>query len=186
MLAALALTGCAGSGSSDCGPDWRSVGQRDGRMNAGSQAANYAARCVAAADGAVRGRLPRRLRPASAAELVARSLCAAESAEMALMRPAYGWLMVPLLAASPRAPRNGTSLAPPRRRWTRTQKCRVEARLSPQTRPAGPNQMTSADPLVDRGQERDAQEAQEVRKCMEGKGYRSRADGSGRPRSRDQ
>jgi hypothetical protein len=52
------------------------------------------------------------------------------------------------------------------------QKCRVEARLSPQTRPAGPNQMTSADPLVDRGQERDAQEAQEMRKCMEGKGYR--------------
>ena len=53
------------------------------------------------------------------------------------------------------------------------QRCRVEARLSPQTRPAaGPNQVTSADPLIDRGQERDAQEAQEVRKCMEGKGYR--------------
>src|SRR5688500_7796184 len=52
VLAALALTGCAGSGSSDCGPDWRSVGQRDGRMNAGSQAANYAARCGTPVDGA--------------------------------------------------------------------------------------------------------------------------------------
>ena len=52
VLAALALTGCAGSGSSDCGPDWRSVGQRDGRMNAGSQAANYAARCGTPVDSA--------------------------------------------------------------------------------------------------------------------------------------
>jgi hypothetical protein len=51
------------------------------------------------------------------------------------------------------------------------QNCRVEARLSPDNRPAGPNQMTSADPLIDRGQERDAQEAQHVRRCMEGKGY---------------
>jgi hypothetical protein len=52
VLAALALTGCAGSGSSDCGPDWRSVGQRDGRINAGSQAANYAARCGTPVDSA--------------------------------------------------------------------------------------------------------------------------------------
>ena len=38
VLTALSLAGCAGSGSFDCGADWRSVGQRDGRMNAGSQA----------------------------------------------------------------------------------------------------------------------------------------------------
>lgn len=52
------------------------------------------------------------------------------------------------------------------------QKCRVEARLALQPRLAGPGPTTSGEPLVDRGQERDAQEAQEVRKCMEGKGYR--------------
>ncbi len=45
VLAALALAGCAGIRGSDCG-------QRDGRMNAGSQAANYAARCGTPVDGA--------------------------------------------------------------------------------------------------------------------------------------
>ena len=35
------LAGCA----SDCGGDWRAIGQRDGRMNFGSQAESYAARC---------------------------------------------------------------------------------------------------------------------------------------------
>ncbi len=52
VLATLVLAGCAGLGSADCGPDWRSVGQRDGRMNAGSQAANYAARCGTPVDSA--------------------------------------------------------------------------------------------------------------------------------------
>ena len=51
------------------------------------------------------------------------------------------------------------------------QKCRMDARLSPEPRIAGPSPVTSRDPLVDRGQERDAQEAQEVRRCMQGKGY---------------
>lgn len=43
-LAILALTllgGCA----VDCGSDWRSTGERDGRINAGSQVASYTARC---------------------------------------------------------------------------------------------------------------------------------------------
>ena len=43
-LAILALTllgGCA----VDCGSDWRSTGERDGRINAGSQAERYAASC---------------------------------------------------------------------------------------------------------------------------------------------
>jgi hypothetical protein len=39
------LTGCAGIGSADCGPDWFAVGERDGRINAGSQVERYAARC---------------------------------------------------------------------------------------------------------------------------------------------
>lgn len=48
VVTALAA-GCAGSGS-DCGPDWRAVGERDGRINAGSQAERYAARCNAKVD----------------------------------------------------------------------------------------------------------------------------------------
>jgi hypothetical protein len=52
------------------------------------------------------------------------------------------------------------------------QKCRVEARVAPEPRRAGPSPATSDTPLSDRGQERDTQEMQEVRRCMEGKGYR--------------
>ena len=51
ILAGLALAGCA-AGGVDCGPDWRSVGQRDGRINAGSQVQNYAARCATPVDAA--------------------------------------------------------------------------------------------------------------------------------------
>ena len=40
------LAGCAG----DCGPDWFALGQRDGIMNAGSQAGHYAARCSGQVD----------------------------------------------------------------------------------------------------------------------------------------
>jgi hypothetical protein len=44
VLSAALLAGCAGA--SDCGPDWFQVGSRDGRINAGSQAQRYAARCI--------------------------------------------------------------------------------------------------------------------------------------------
>jgi hypothetical protein len=37
------LAGCATA--ADCGPDWFAVGERDGRINAGSQVERYAARC---------------------------------------------------------------------------------------------------------------------------------------------
>ena len=43
MLAVLVLSGCAAT--ADCGPDWFAIGQRDGRINAGSQAERYATRC---------------------------------------------------------------------------------------------------------------------------------------------
>jgi hypothetical protein len=39
------LAGCAGPGGVDCGPDWRAIGERDGRLGAGSQAQRYASRC---------------------------------------------------------------------------------------------------------------------------------------------
>jgi hypothetical protein len=42
-FAAALLCGCASQ--SDCGPDWRAVGQRDGRMNYGHQVERYAERC---------------------------------------------------------------------------------------------------------------------------------------------
>jgi len=48
IFAVLLLAGCAGT--ADCGPDWYSIGQRDGRINAGSQAARYAARCGGTVD----------------------------------------------------------------------------------------------------------------------------------------
>ena len=80
--------------------------------------------------------------------------------------------MIPLLAAcaagAPQWDKPGAAQAAMDEDF---QNCRINARLSPERRPAGPNPMTSADPLIDQGQERDAQEAQEVRKCMEGKGY---------------
>ena len=49
MLGAALLAGCA-AGGGDCGPDWRALGQRDGRLDAGSQAARYAARCNTTVD----------------------------------------------------------------------------------------------------------------------------------------
>ena len=45
LLTTVLLAGCAGAGGVDCGPDWRAIGERDGRINAGSQAQGYAARC---------------------------------------------------------------------------------------------------------------------------------------------
>ena len=47
ILAVTFLAGCAGA---DCGPDWRAVGQRDGRINSGLQAERYAARCGTTVD----------------------------------------------------------------------------------------------------------------------------------------
>jgi hypothetical protein len=47
-MTALLLAGCAAG--VDCGPDWRAVGERDGRINAGSQAERYAARCSGTVD----------------------------------------------------------------------------------------------------------------------------------------
>ena len=48
ILAAVLLSGCAAT--ADCGPDWYAIGQRDGRINAGSQAERYAARCGGTVD----------------------------------------------------------------------------------------------------------------------------------------
>ena len=49
ILAAALLAGCAAT-AADCGPDWRSVGERDGRIGAGMQHERYAARCNTTVD----------------------------------------------------------------------------------------------------------------------------------------
>jgi hypothetical protein len=88
------------------------------------------------------------------------------------MRLAYGWLTVPLLAAcaagTPQWEKAGAGQSAIDEEL---QRCRVEARLSPQPRLGGPNSSTSDSPLVERGQERDAQEEQRTAKCMQDKGY---------------
>jgi len=42
LLLCVLLGGCA---TLDCGSDWFATGQRDGRINAGSQAERYAVKC---------------------------------------------------------------------------------------------------------------------------------------------
>jgi hypothetical protein len=50
ILAAGLVAGCTTPGSGDCESDWRSLGQRDGRIGASSQVERYAAKCGKAAD----------------------------------------------------------------------------------------------------------------------------------------
>ena len=88
------------------------------------------------------------------------------------MRLAHGWLMVPLLAAcAAGTPQWEKAGAGQTAIDEELQRCRVEARLSSPPHREGPNATTSATPLVDRGQERDAQDEQRIRQCMQGKGY---------------
>jgi len=44
------LAGCAGLGAADCGPDWYSIGQRDGTLGAQPQEESYAWRCGSGVD----------------------------------------------------------------------------------------------------------------------------------------
>ena len=43
LLLPFLVAGCA---TVDCGSDWFAIGQRDGRINAGSQAERYAVKCT--------------------------------------------------------------------------------------------------------------------------------------------
>jgi len=52
------------------------------------------------------------------------------------------------------------------------QQCRVQSRLSPdRSILASPSPQTSGSPMLDRGQERDANEDQQIRACMQARGY---------------
>jgi hypothetical protein len=50
LAAILILVGCAAFGAADCGPDWYSIGQRDGVLGAQPQAEIYARRCGSGVD----------------------------------------------------------------------------------------------------------------------------------------
>lgn len=78
--------------------------------------------------------------------------------------------MVPLLAACASAPhweKSGTSETA---MADDLQQCRVGVMLSPQQQ-LGRTPVSSGTPLMDRGQEREAQDEQQIRKCMQDKGY---------------
>jgi hypothetical protein len=88
------------------------------------------------------------------------------------MRLVYGWLTVPLLAAcaagTPQWEKAGAGQSAIDEEL---QRCRVEARFSPQPGLQGPTASTSESPLGDRGQERDAQDEHRIARCMQDKGY---------------
>ena len=89
------------------------------------------------------------------------------------MKTPLVWLSVPLFAAcaanAPVWQKSGASESASAEDF---QQCRVEARLTPGASVgATPTPQTSGSPMLDREQERDAEEAQRVRRCMEGKGY---------------
>ena len=50
LAAAVCCALMAGCAATDCGPDWYSIGQRDGRIGADSQIDGYAARCSGQVD----------------------------------------------------------------------------------------------------------------------------------------
>lgn len=89
------------------------------------------------------------------------------------MRTPHVWMLLPLLAAcagnAPTWQKPGASESALNEDL---QQCRVQARLSPDPSIlASPSPQTSGTPMMDRGQERDAKEAQQIRTCMQAKGY---------------
>ena len=89
------------------------------------------------------------------------------------MRPSYVWMLFPLLAAcAGNAPTWQKSGATENAVNEDLQQCRVQSRLSPdRSILASPSPQTSGSPMLDRGQERDANEDQQIRACMQAKGY---------------
>jgi len=89
------------------------------------------------------------------------------------MRPSYVWMLFPLLAAcAGNAPTWQKSGASENAVNEDLQQCRVQSRLSPdRSILASPSPQTSGSPMLDRGQERDANEDQQIRACMQARGY---------------
>ena len=89
------------------------------------------------------------------------------------MRPPYVWMLFPLLAAcGGNAPTWQKSGATENAVNEDLQQCRVKARMAPDPSIlAVPSPQSSGSPLMDRGQEAAAKEDQQVRACMQAKGY---------------
>jgi len=89
------------------------------------------------------------------------------------MRTPYLWMLFPLLAAcAANAPTWQKAGAGESAINEDLQQCRVQARLAPDPSIfASPAVQNSGTPMIDRGQERDAKEDQQVRGCMQAKGY---------------
>jgi len=89
------------------------------------------------------------------------------------MRTPYLWMLFPLLAAcAANAPTWQKAGAGESAINEDLQQCRVQARLAPDPSIfASPAVQNSGTPMIDRGQERDAKEDQQVRACMQAKGY---------------
>ncbi|HEX6155999.1 MAG TPA: hypothetical protein VFZ54_08245 [Burkholderiales bacterium] len=89
------------------------------------------------------------------------------------MRTPYGWLLFPLLAAcAGNAPTWHKAGASESATNDDLQQCRVLARQAPESSIlAEPMTRQSGTPMIDRGQERDAKEAQDIRACMQRRGY---------------
>ena len=88
------------------------------------------------------------------------------------MRTPSLWLAIPLLAActgnAPTWQKAGASESAVNEDL---QNCRVQVRISPDPSVLAAPVKGSGTPMIDRGQERDAKEEQQIRKCMQDKGY---------------
>lgn len=88
------------------------------------------------------------------------------------MKTPLVWLSIPLLAAcAASAPIWEKSGASETAVAEDLQQCRVEVNRSPGASVLATPAPQSGSPMVDRGQERDAQDERRVRDCMQGKGY---------------
>lgn len=89
------------------------------------------------------------------------------------MRTSYLWLAIPLLAAcAGNAPTWQKAGAGESAVNEDLQNCRVQVSTSPDPSIlAAPAVNQSGTPMIDRGQERDAKENQQIGKCMQAKGY---------------
>ena len=89
------------------------------------------------------------------------------------MRTPYLWLAIPVLAAcAANAPTWQKAGAGESAVNEDLQRCRVQVSTSPDPSVlAAPAVNQSGTPMIDRGQERDAKEDQQIRKCMQDKGY---------------
>jgi len=89
------------------------------------------------------------------------------------MRTPHVWILFPLLAAcAGNAPTWQKAGASENAVSEDLQQCRVQARLAPDPSIlSAPALQNSGTPLMDRGQDRDAKEDQQIRACMQTKGY---------------